>query len=164
VKKRLILLLGVLILLLSLSVPAAFAISRINNDFWANDYTIRTNQKIYFTAKTTFGWTLFYHPYSSNFVTEVNAYHFRRPFTYRLRGLRNSGWYYRSRGLYTSPCYRYYSGWLWIWPTTTKYIKFTARARAAARGSRRAHRHGQSTRLNWDISTGWPAWIFTRHN
>lgn len=163
--KRKLVILVIASSLLMLQIAPAFAISVISNTFSANDYTINTNQTISFHAKTVYGWTVIPNPYSSNFVTEVNAYHFNRPQTYESSGLNNpNNWVYDNSALFTSPAYRYYSGRLWIIPTQTKYLKFTAVAKSAPSGSRRGHRHGQSTELNWDISYGSPAWIYTTHN
>ncbi len=163
-RRKLIVLVTASILLVT-QVSSAYAISVITNTLSANDYTINTNQTISFHARTVYGWSVMPNPYSSNFVTEVNAYHFNRPQTYESSGLENpNSWGYFNPGIFTSPAYRYYSGWLWIVPTQTKYLKFTALAKAAASGSRRGHRHGQSTELNWDISWGDPAWVYTTHN
>lgn len=163
-RSKLAVLILALVMLLSQAVPA-LAVSVISNSISANDLSISTNQTVNFTAKTIFGWSAMPNPYSSNFVTEMNAYHFNRPVTYQSAGLNNPGaWNYYNPGIFTSPTYRYYSGWLWIQPTQTKYLKYTAVAKSATSGSRRGHRHGQSTELNWDISYGGPAWIYTTHN
>lgn len=159
-----ILLLVVSSLIVSSAMPA-FAISSIFNFFSASDYSINTNQTVYFTAKTTYDYVYIANPYSSNFVTELSAYHFNRPSTYQAVGLSSpNNWIYYSTGIFVSPCYRLYEHWWLIIPPVTKYVKFQAVAKSAPAGSRRGSRHGQSRELDLDVSYGDPAWIYTTHN
>ena len=156
---------GVVCLFFLASTTTAFGLSSITNSFSADDYTISTGQTIYLHARSVYGWVYFPNPYSSNFVTEVNAYHFRRPQTYQSSGLSNpNNWLYYSTGLFTSPCYRLHEYWFFIVPPMTAYVRFTSVAESAPSNTRRGHRHGQSVELNWDISYGGPAWIYTTHN
>lgn len=163
-RKRIILTLMIFTMLFASALPA-FAISSISNSLAISDYSVNTGQSVNFSAKTVFSYNLMPNPYSSNFVTEINAYHFNRPSTYQSAGLINpNGWVYSNPGIFTSPTYRYYSGKLWIAPTDTKYLRFSSTAKSAATGSRRSHRQGQSTELDWGISYGSPAWVTTTHN
>lgn len=147
-------------LVLSQALPA-FAISNISNTFTANDYTPATDQVISFSARTNFGWVAIPNPYSSNFVTEVNGSAFNKPVNQSYNVPVSVNWGYYNLGVFTSPAYRFYSGWLGIVPTQNYYVNFTAKAKNLSGQYR--HRHGQSTELNWDISYGSPAWVTTSH-
>lgn len=164
VRRKAILFSLIFAILLSSSLPA-FAYSNIINSFSASDYTVNTGQTVNFSAKTVFSYTGMPNPYPSNFVTELNGYHFNRPSTYQSSGLASpNNWGYFNPGIFTTPAYRYSSGKFWILPVQTKYLRFSSTAKSAPGGSKRSHRQGQSTELNWDISYGSPAWITTTHN
>lgn len=158
--------LGLAAIIVMATAMPALAVSSITNTFSASDYSINTGQSINFNTQTVYGWIVLPTPYPSNFVTEVSGYHFNKPSTFASGGLPNSNnWIYDSTPIFiSSPAYRYASGKLWIIPTQSKYLKFSATAKSASGGSRRSHRHGQSIELNWDISYGSPAWIYTTHN
>ncbi|HEY3374272.1 MAG TPA: hypothetical protein VGK02_04315 [Candidatus Aquicultor sp.] len=162
-KRAMVIFAAVFMFVLVQAIPA-LAVSNISNTFTANDYTPSTNQTIYFSAKTTYGWIVIPNPYSSNFVTEINATQFNKPVNTSYNVPASVNWGYYNPGIFVSPAYRFYSGWWMITPTVNAYLNFSAVAKNTAYGSQYRHRHGQSTELNWDISYGSPAWVTTTKN
>lgn len=159
-----LLIVAICVFLLLLEAAPVFAISSISNTFSASKYTISTGQTVSFQAKTTYSWIYFPNPYTSNFVVEVNAYHFNRPVTTSGNVPNPSNWVYYYSGNYTSPAWRYWSRKFWIISTWEAYLNFNAVAKAAASGSKRGHYHGQCRALDWGISYWYPAWVYTTYS
>jgi len=163
--KRLAFLILLCLMVAAVGASPAYAVSDIDNFFTANDYSINTNQTINFYATTEFGHVagLPTNPYPSNFLTEVNAYHFNKPNTTASAVIPNpNSWTYLSTGWVVSPCWHYYSGTMWFWQSKTAYQYFTAVARSAPAGSGRTSSHGQY--WNGSDSVGPTAWVYTTHN